>query len=42
MGQKGSTLSIQHDFIQRMQDFDDKVIEKFAHKKDRRANLLFK
>ncbi|CDQ64044.1 unnamed protein product [Oncorhynchus mykiss] len=46
MGQKMlnalAMLSIHHDFIQRMPDFDDKVIEKFNHKKDHRANFLFK
>ena len=46
MGQKRlnalSMLSIENTFINGLLDFNDKVIERFAQAKNRRANFLFK
>ena len=46
MGQKRlnalSMLSIENTFINGLMDFNDKVIERFAQAKNRRANFLFK
>src|SRR5215469_9020021 len=35
-------LSIEKDFITKIADFNNKVIEKFAHAKERRKDFLFK
>lgn len=37
-----SLLSIEKDMIMDIPDFNGKVIEKFAHQKERRMDFLFK